>query len=220
MFKNTALLTAVAGLAFAGAANAGTLDFNNAPAVGAEDSANLTGGSTLKWFNDVEHDAGQTFTANATGNLVSFSTQIGPTNSNEADAPPESILLRFGTVSGTPGVDWVFTDVHSETVTWTTDMVGGDWLTWNFDTAQAVTAGTEYAVITDAQAMGAWQNGIPSLARSTNGAAYAGGHMINRGNANTGADLVFIADIEVIPEPSSLALLGLGGLMIARRRKG
>ena len=29
-----------------------------------------------------------------------------------------------------------------------------------------------------------------------------------------------VGDVGLIPEPSSLALLGLGGLMIARRRRG
>lgn len=214
------LTACVAGSLFAASAHAGTLTVTTFdPFVGSEDIANLnpSNPSTLKWFSDIEKPAGQTFTATEDGLLLSFTTRMGPNHSNQDDGN-ESVTLRFGTVTGTPGTDWAFTETYSETVTWTGDWSANDWLIWSFDAPPAVQAGVKYGVITQAENMGNWRNGIPYLARS-NGSSYDGGEMINRGSGNSGADLVFVADIFVIPEPSSLALLGLGGLLIARRRR-
>ena len=100
------------------------------------------------------------------------------------------------------------------------DWAAGDYVTFAFDTPQAVTAGVEYGIITDAQAMGSWREGIPYRHRSGN--TYADGVLINRGTESTNTDLIFHLDIDsaaAIPEPST-GLLGVAGLLfLARRRR-
>jgi hypothetical protein len=225
--NRTLLNLAVLGLTLAAAtlattANAASVT-NSAtpPSVDSDDIANMgPGAATQKWFHDIEHDAGQTFTPTADLQLNSFSVQLSSRNDNDAD-PNEWVLLRLGTITR-PGGEFTFTDFYTEDAYQTTDWAAGDWLTFTFDTPQVLTAGVEYGVITDAQQMGSWRDGgIPYRHRTGND--YAGGHMINRGGASTGSDLVFVADLsEPVPEPSTIALASLGilGLLGFRRRRG
>jgi len=215
-------LAAIAGLALT--ANAATISIGTtAPTVDAMDVSNYgTPTGTQKWFHDVEHDAGQTFTPTTSGLLNSFTIYLSSQNNN--DAGNEWVDLRFGTISR-PGGVFSFTDVYSEPALMDPSP-GGDWaaedyVTFTFNTPQAVTAGVEYGIITDAQEMGGWQTpagGIPYRHRTGND--YAGGVMINRGGESAGSDLVFHADITAIPEPGT-GLLGIAGLLglLARRRR-
>ena len=177
---------------------------------------------TQKWFHDVEHDAGQTFTPTTSGMLNSFTIYLSQQNNN--DAGDENVDFRFGTITRPLG-EFTFNQTYVENAA-LAPSPGGDWaandyITFTLVTPQAVTAGVEYGVITDAIKMGGWQTpggGIPY--RHTTGNAYGAGVMINRGGENASRDIVFHADITAIPEPSTTALLGLGGLaLILRRRK-
>jgi len=188
----------------------------SAPTVDADDVSNLTAGTAnLKYFSDVEHDAGQTFTPAVTGELNSFTVYIrNGRNDNDAD-PNEWVNVRLGTISR-PGGVFTFTDFYSEAAYLTADWSLNDYVTFTFDTPQTLTGGTEYGVIIDAQNFGSWSSGgIPYLGLE---GGYAGGNAIGRGSARSD-DLVFEADI--IPEPSSLVLAsaGLLGLLTGRRRK-
>ena len=166
-----------------------------APAVGALDlSNNATPTGTQKWFDDVEHDAGQTFTPTADGLLVSFTIFLSSGNPNDGGA--ENVDVRFGTISRPDGV-FTFTDLYVENAVMAPspegDWEAGDYITFTFDTPQPVTAGVEYGIITDAQNMGNWREGIPYRHRTSN--VYDGGVMINRGGEAANADLVFHAEI-------------------------
>ena len=211
--RTTLPLAALAG--FTLSANAASISISTtAPIVGTLDVANLAAGTaTQKWFDDVEHDAGQTFTPTVGGLLKRWTIHLS--GGNENDAANENVDLRFGTISR-PGGVFTFTDVYVENAAQSTDWLANDYVTFTFDTPQAVTAGVEYGIITDAQSMGAWQSGIPYRHRTGN--LYAGGSLINRGGESAGSDLVFHA--EIIPEPSTV-LLGMAGALgfLVRRRR-
>ena len=167
-----------------------------APATDGSDISNeASPTATQKWFSDVEHDAGQTFTPAADGLLKSFTVYLASGNLN--DAGNENVDLRLGTISRPDG-EFTFTDIYSENAVMAPSP-GGDWetddyITFTFDTPQPVSAGVEYGIITDAQLMGSWRDGgIPYRHRTGN--EYDGGVMINRGGEAGNTDLVFHIDI-------------------------
>ena len=166
----TCLLAAIAGFAVATATSkaAGISISDTAPTVDGLDESNYaTPTATQKWFSDIEHDAGQTFTPTADGLLRSFTIYLSSGNPN--DAGDENVDVRFGTISR-PGGVFTFTDVYTENAVMAPsaggDWAAGDYITFTFDTPQPVTAGIEYGIITDAQKMGTWQLGIPYRHRS------------------------------------------------------
>jgi len=161
-----------------------------APTVDATDESNLgeqTG--TLKWFTAPENEAGQTFTPSENLQLNAFTVRLG--QKNDADANPERLNFRLGTITRPDGV-FTFTDIYSEATEWTMDWAAGDYVTFTLNEAQELTGGVEYGVILDAQAMGDWHVGIPYLSETGN--TYAGGNSIGRGGQRN-KDLVFHADL-------------------------
>jgi len=191
--KKLLLLTliAVAMTVIVGAANAAVVTISTtAPIATPTDESNLVAETgTLKWFHDVEHDAGQTFTPSDDLQLKSFTVRVG--KPNEADANPEKLNFRLGTITRPEGV-FTFTDIYVEEASWTVDTLAGDYMTFTLDAGQAVTGGVEYGVILDAQAMGDWHNGIPYLSETGN--TYASGNSIGRGGQRNN-DLAFHADL-------------------------
>ena len=193
------------------------------PIQDADDEANL-GAATglLKWFHDVEHDAGQTFTPSANLMLNSYTFQVGRKNDN--DHADEWLKFRLGTIDRSGGFDFV--DIYEEEAHWDMDWAQGDYVTITLDTPQALAGGVEYGVIQDAQQMGNWNGpGIPYLNENAD-SSYAGGNAIGRGGQRS-RDLIFHTNLTAatgggggVPEPATatLALLGLGGLMMRRRR--
>lgn len=187
-------LVALAG--FAVPASAATISTRTtAPEVGPLDISNSAEPTARqKWFSDIEHDAGQSFTPTSDGLLVSFTVWLSSPNPN--DAGDENIDLRLGTISRPDNV-LTFTEIYAENATMAPspegDWEADDYLTFTFETPQPVTAGVEYAIITDAQKMGNWREGIPYRHRTPD--AYDGGVMINRGGESANTDLVFHAGI-------------------------
>jgi hypothetical protein len=117
-----------------GASAATVLTSTTAPTVDGLDEANLvTGTGRLKWFDDVEHDAGQTFTPASDAFLSNFTIQLDGSNANDAD-PNEYITVRLGVVTR-PGGTFTFTDIHSEDAYQTSDWNSGDYVTFAFDHA-------------------------------------------------------------------------------------
>jgi hypothetical protein len=94
--------------------------------------------------------------------------------------------------TGVSGVDWV--QLHNETFTSTTSVL---------EAKQA-------AVVV----------GNPATDYATDITGWDIALRVGGGNFNHGVVDAYSLDISLVPEPSSLALLGLGGLLIARRRRG
>ena len=87
-------------------------------------------------------------------------------------------------------------------------------------------ANTEYGFILNIEGSDTWDlkalspSGFSGGARIANNWEYDIGSANDGFDKNTGRDVTFHADISAVPEPSSAALLGLGGLaLIFRRRK-
>ena len=161
------------------------------PFVGGYSESNLVPatGNPLKWYSGVEHDAGQTFTPSAETLFKSFTIHLNGSNPN--DGADEWVLVRLGTITR-PGDVFTFTDFYSEEAHWDMDWFADDYVTFTFDVPQVLNAGVEYGIILDAQAMGAWQQGIPYIKTAP---GYPGGHAIARGapvQSNVG-DMVFHA---------------------------
>ena len=115
------------------------------------------------------------------------------------------------------------TELWSDTVVPTGSNADGEYVTFDFDAAEetaigTLTAGTEYALVLNG---GRPDSGaFPFILRTTT-EQYANGSGI-WANTQTGVteDAYFSVQGTAVPEPSSAALLGLGGIaLIMRRRK-
>ncbi len=110
----------------------------------------------------------------------------------------------------------------------TIDTLAGSWNTFTFDAPVALSASTTYAVDVQMTESDTHSGTIPYYYYNRNAAAtFAGGSYYtgdladaNDVSLGTNNDFQFHADISAVPEPSTTALLGLGGLaLILRRRK-
>ena len=193
-----------------------------APTADGLDEYNLTAGTgQFKWFNEGNnHDLGQTFTPDADAALTSFTILMTAKNDDDG---PDTVDFRLGTITRPLGI-FTFTDIITpETSPQNGDWAAGDYVTYTMDTPEALTGGVEYGVILKGVNFGNWNGpGIPYSATTgnvlTDGVGIYGGNDDERPNN----DLVFHANLDaaVIPEPTTTALLGLGGLaLIFRRRK-
>lgn len=202
--RNVIAIAATLGMVTVTAHAASISTSTTAPTVDGEDISNLTVADTrLKWFHDVEHDAGQTFTPGADAVLNAWTIRLS--HPNEIDAGTESVLIRLGTITR-PGDVFTFTDIYSELAETTgPDWNADDYLTFTLNTPQGLTAGVEYGIINDAQSMGDWHHGIPYIHRSS-GSSYADGVGINRGGEGN-FDLAFHADLGSGAAPGTMILV-------------
>ncbi len=154
--------------------------------------------------------------------------------------------MRVGTVTGAGPNPYTFTSIRDEVATQTTDWLGTaskqvdgtedtkaplQWATFVFDTPVALAANTTYGFdLGQATNNNGWQAGIPYLAYSgdevsgddlQSGAVDGNiGAGTSDANLTTNRDMVYHLDLSAVPEPTTTALLGLGGLaLILRRRK-
>ena len=172
---------------------------------------------------------GQTITtlSNPDGySLDSFSikSHTGGFSTNPAWGLPGDIqyTFRIGTISGT-----TFTSLASGSAIPSDSYTAGDWFTMTFDSPVTLSADTEYAIdiIHDnTPNFGGWRTAGEIDSSYTGGSAYVsgfnGGTVPDDSNvAFPTIDRVFHVNLAAVPEPSSTALLGLGGLALMLRRK-
>jgi hypothetical protein len=161
---------------------------------------------------------GQTITtlSNPDGySLDSFSIK-SHTSGGNANTGTSTYTFRIGTISGT-----TFTTLASGSVNPNASFTAGDWFTMTFDSPVTLSADTEYAL--DIRNPNT-SYGVTVDSSYTGGSAYVsgfnGGTVPDDSNvAFPTIDRVFHVNLAAIPEPSSTALLGLGGLALALRRR-
>ncbi len=130
--------------------------------------------------------------------------------------------FRIGTISGT-----TFTSLASGSAIPGDSYTAGDWFTMTFDSPVTLSADTEYAIDImhdNTPNFGGWRTAGQVDSSYTGGSAYVSGFNETTVPDDSNVafptiDRVFHVNLAAIPEPSSTALLGLGGLALALRRR-
>jgi hypothetical protein len=196
------------------------------PVTDAYDQYSFTTGGTLdsgKDYSDNGGPPGQTFTTPSGSNfeLVAFSFKGG--GSADGSISLNGWGYRISSVSGST-LTPLKTGALSGPVT---GLNSTSWLTFSFTGADVLTLlpDTQYAI--EIYSDGRWWG----IARDTDGSAYSGGNAFNSTSAGRSFDSTtinvrtwdraFHVDLQVIPEPSSLALVGISAILFLgwRRRR-
>ena len=224
-------LAAMAGLALS--ANAAITLSSSAPGVDGLDISNANasvndGLDPIVIDGDVSKGVGQSILMGGTAgdlNAVTFKTRNTATNDYSGVSGTQTFEVRVGTFTGDYAA---FNVISTQTITGSMNgLVNGDFITWTLNDAVALTADTLYGVIVNE--MGG-NVGRLDLAKNT---TYDDGRVLYQNytnfpatpvlgsiGSNSGRDANFHMDISAaVPEPSSVALLGLGGLALLRRRR-
>jgi len=171
---------------------------------------------------------GQSFLMGGTdGYLNAVTLKLNSNSTNDySGIGVQSFEVRVGTFTG----DYAsFNVISTQTVTGNlAGLSNGDFMTWTLDNSVALSAGTTYGAIVNALDTGGTRF---DLAKNTsyndgrvlyqNYSAWTTTPVLDGLGNNSGRDANFHIDISstAVPEPSSTALLGLGGLALILRRR-
>lgn len=151
----------------------------------------------------------------AVGGTRFRNTESGNNNARQSLTIDTTGYFQFGVTADSDELD--LTSLTFETVRATTsDSARG------YDIDVSVNGGT-YVDLSAANVANNRNDGLQIISIDLSGAAYQGITSIDFRFAATGGGIEWTnIDLngEVVPEPSALSLLGLGGLLIARRRRG
>ena len=217
--KNLSIL--VTTLAVAGSVHAATVSVSStAPTVDGEDIANLSGaadagGDIGHMWGDRPHQ-GQTFTTGTNGGGYQLNSV---TLQNQGTTAGGGFIFNVivGSVSGTS-----MTQVGVTETATTPSYVPLDWVTFTFDTPLTLAANTTYGFLWGSNSTGF------RTANNLDDSTFTGGSAISSGDNNVadldnlidrGIDRVFHLDLQAIPEPSSIFLVGFAALGIFSRRR-
>ena len=223
MFRLSTLVVSIAGIALAGSASGALIGISTtAPTVDGADQGNTTYSSSLKTWSDTSNH-GQSFTTGGDAgyylNSVSFQVQ----GASKAGATPgtRTFDLRLVSISGISTTTVALETGHTYSGPWAAE----SWFTFTFDAPVLLAGSSQYGIDIEQTGGGDWGNGITYF-RYNSSDVHAGGSRYSRADgdpsslsANLSHDLVFHADMTAVPEPGSLALMSLGGLLIIRRRR-
>jgi len=228
MKRFATLAVAVMFVLGAASANAALMTIGpTAPTIDGDDIASYgTPTGSDKWWPDSATSygnpgktCGQTFTTGSAPLILNaFTFQV-----SSATEPTKEYAIRVGTVSGT-----TFTEIATELATQSVSAAANDYWTWTLGSPVSLSANTTYGVdVGLLSSTSPWNDGIPYMHFTAD--EYADGSRFRSGTAGYGVgdtDMSHMSGervfhLDLVPEPTTLALLGLGGLgaLIARRRR-
>lgn len=231
-FTNKPHMAAGVVLGLALSTHAAVIVSSTAPTVDPDDRANLT--TTQSWTKSLSgggSDVGQSFTTGTDPagyklNAISFQVSATGGQSNVGTTTPANFTVRVIQITGgdvsSSSYSVVATDAGH---TFSGSYAAANWFTWTLNSPVTLAASTLYGVDVFLTS-GGTTTAFSGPMRSSN-SGFAGGRFYDPGHNSPGStishtsseDLVFHADLSLVPEPASLALLGLGGLLIVRRRR-